>query len=235
MSDLLFSEIDEELRREKAAAFWKRYGYMIAAAALFILALFGGWRSYQSWQRSQAATRGDQFFALVQKSENENSVALISDYDALAKTGSRGAAALARLRMAAEAEELGNRDQALSYYDALSREGALGPSMRDIAKLRAGFLELQNGKLESVKSRVENLATEENSVRHTARELLGLAAYQAKDVTTAKKWFELLVTDAEAPAAARDRGQTMLALLAADGTTPTQTKTSPLSADPALN
>src|SRR5215213_7371984 len=133
MSDLLFSEIDEELRREKAQAFWKRYGLYIAGAAFLVLAVFGGWRAYQNIQLRQAASDGDRLFVLVQKSENELSANIVNDFDALARTSTKGVSNLARFQMAANTARLGNVTQGVQYYDLLSKDGSLRSSLQEIA------------------------------------------------------------------------------------------------------
>jgi hypothetical protein len=47
MSDI-FREVDEDVRRDKAAEFWKKYqNYIIAGAALIVLAA-AGWRFYEN-------------------------------------------------------------------------------------------------------------------------------------------------------------------------------------------
>ena len=64
----LFSEIDEDLRREKLKKLWEQYSVFIVAGAILIIAAVGGWRGYQYWQAKQAAEAGSAFEAAVFKS-----------------------------------------------------------------------------------------------------------------------------------------------------------------------
>ena len=41
----IFSEVDEEVRREQLKRLWERYGIYIVAAAILFVAAVGGWRA----------------------------------------------------------------------------------------------------------------------------------------------------------------------------------------------
>jgi hypothetical protein len=47
--------------------------------------------------------------------------------------------------------------------------------------------------------------------------MLALAAWRAGDASAAKRWFEMILADAQTPAANRTRVETLMALLAAEG------------------
>ena len=231
MSDLIFNEVDEELRRDRAAAFWKRYGTVIAVAAVLLVAVFAGWRSYQKWQETQRASAGDRLFAVIERSDVAPSADISKDLAALSGTGSAGTANLARFRLAADQARLGQPKDALASFDALSNDSGLLVPLRDMARLRAGFLALQLADYGGVESRVQQLAAQDNSYRHSARELLGLASYKKGNLAASARSFEQLVTDQSVPAGARSRGQMMIALLAADGMTLEKARLSQTSDD----
>ncbi len=65
--------------------------------------------------------------------------------------------------------------------------------------------------------RLEPLTAPERTFRHSAREMLALAAWRAGDATAAKRWFDMILTDPETPAANRSRVEMLMALLAAEG------------------
>ncbi|HSG94166.1 MAG TPA: hypothetical protein VLA28_01510, partial [Afifellaceae bacterium] len=59
MADI-FQEVDEELRRDKAAEVWTRYGRYIIAAAVFIVAAtasYVGWKQYRLQQQTAYGER----------------------------------------------------------------------------------------------------------------------------------------------------------------------------------
>ena len=45
----LFKEIDEELRQEKMALLWKRYGTFIIGAAVLVVSSVAAFQAWQAW------------------------------------------------------------------------------------------------------------------------------------------------------------------------------------------
>jgi hypothetical protein len=57
-------------------------------------------------------------------------------------------------------------------------------------------------------------ATQPGSMyRHTARELLALSAWRAKNVAETRKWLDQIAEDGETPASLRSRVEALQALL----------------------
>jgi hypothetical protein len=211
MSDI-FREVDEEVRRDQAAEFWKKYqNYIIGAVAVLLLAT-GGWRFYE-WRRLQAAeAAGAQF---------ENALGLVRDgksgeadvaFAKMAADAPAGYAILARMSAAAT---LAKSDPAgaISAYDALAEDLALGPLFREAARLRAAMLRLDNGQADAAKKALEGLAAPTGPFRNTARELLGAAALSAGDFDGAGRWLDMIAADPQAPQDARRNAELMLALV----------------------
>jgi hypothetical protein len=84
--------------------------------------------------------------------------------------------------------------------------------LQDLAALRAAALLIDTGALEEAQRRLEPLAANDRTFRHTAREFLVLAAWRAGDTAAAKRWFDLIMTDAQTPAATRSRVEMLMAL-----------------------
>jgi hypothetical protein len=61
------------------------------------------------------------------------------------------------------------------------------------------------------------LTAADRPFRHTARELVALSAWRSGDVTTARRWFDMIMTDAETPTGTRGRIEMLIALAEADG------------------
>ena len=91
---------------------------------------------------------------------------------------------------------------------------ASGP---DTAKVRAAWLLVDNGTYDQVVALAEPLSAEGQTMRASAREALGLAAYKAGDFAKAKQWFEQIVSDAQAPRNVTNRAQIMLDNITASG------------------
>ena len=137
--------------------------------------------------------------------------AAIAAYDQIAADGTSGYRHLARMREAAEFAQTDPK-AAIAAYDQIAADGAVGPALQDLAALRAGALLIDAGSFEEARQRLEPLAANDRTFRHTAREFLVLAAWRAGDTTAAKHWFDLLMTDAQTPPATRSRVEKLMAL-----------------------
>ena len=79
------------------------------------------------------------------------------------------------------------------------------------------IIEVDNGTYDQVAALVEPLSGEGQTMKASAREALGLAAYKAGDFAKAKQWFEQIVSDAQAPRNVTNRAQIMLDNITASG------------------
>ena len=95
----------------------------------------------------------------------------------------------------------------------LDTQGRLYPT--DEAKVAPSMKVLvDTAPLAEVTTRLEPLTARDRPFRHTARELLALAAYRAGDAAAAKRWHEMMIADAETPEATRSRVDVLMALSA---------------------
>jgi hypothetical protein len=208
----IFNEVDEELRRERLRAFWERYGGTIIGVALLIVIAVGGWRGYQWWEAKKASEAGAIF---------ENAVTLASEgkHDeaeaAFARIAGEGSAykTLAKLRQAAEMARR-DRDGAVKIYDSLVTDGAAGPSLQDLARIRGGMLLLDTASLDDMRTRVEPATAGGRVFRHSARELMAFAAWKAGNAAATKQWYDAIVADPETPVGVRTRTEMLMALSA---------------------
>jgi hypothetical protein len=221
----ILDEIEQDLRKDRMKRIWQRYGIAIVTAAAILVLTVAGWRGWVAYEASRASQLGDRFLQAVQTGEAGNHDDAIRALEELARTGSGGYPVLARFRLATERAAKGEIETAVRGFDALANDASLTESWRDIARLRAAMLMVDSGSTAEVARRVERLTGGDNPFRHTAREIMGLAAYRAGDREAAARWFNALVTDSDAPEGARNRGSLVLTMLAADGVSPAQSGT----------
>jgi hypothetical protein len=207
----IFREVDEEVRREQLKKLWDRYGNYVVAAAILLVAAVAAWRAYMWWEAKKAAETGAAFEAATTLAEAGKRGEAEAAFAKIAADGTAGYRHLARMR---EAAELAQSDvkAAIAAYDQIAADRAVGPVLRDLAALRAGALLIDSGALEEAQRRLEPLAANDRTFRHTAREFLVLAAWRAGDTAAAKRWFDLITTDAQTPAATRSRVEMLMAL-----------------------
>jgi hypothetical protein len=213
MTDFI-REVEEEYRRDKAIEAWNRYQNWIIAAAILIVLAVGAWRFWETRQKQAAEAAGARFETAIQLAREGKPQEAEAAFLEIARSGPPGYVALARFRAA---HEIAGRNgaEAVTIYDALAADAALNPVLQNVARLRAAFLRVDEAGPEEMKRRIEALAAPGSAFRHSARELLGLAALKADDFEGAGRWFEMIVADPQAPQGLRERAGTMLGIVAA--------------------
>jgi hypothetical protein len=207
----IFREVDEEVRREQLKKLWDRYGNYVVAAAVLLVAVVAAWRAYMWWEAKKAAETGAAFEAATTLAEAGKRAEAEAAFAKIAADGTAGYRHLARMREAAELAQ-SDAKAAIAAYDQIAADRAVGPVLQDLAALRAAALLIDTGALEEAQRRLEPLAANDRTFRHTAREFLVLAAWRAGDTAAAKRWFDLITTDAQTPAATRSRVEMLMAL-----------------------
>lgn len=214
MSDI-FREVEEDVRREQLKKLWDRYGIIVVGVALLIVLGTAGWRGWEWYSARQAEKLGAEYYAAMQLARDDKPEEAETAFNDIAAKGG-GFATLARLRAAAARAEAGDKAGAVSEYDSVASGSGVQIDLRNVARIRAGYILLELDDRGGVEQRVSELAAEGNPWRNSARELLGLAAYQAGDLDTATARFEEILGDTATPEDMRARAQLMIALLAAD-------------------
>ena len=214
-------EVDEEYRRDRIMAIWKRYSGVIVGVIVLVVAGVGGWRYWQHMERQRAeaaAVRYEEAVRLAREGKGDEAEQRLA---ALAKEAPPGYQTLSRFRLAAE-QGRQNADAGAKAYDALAADGGLEPVMQDLARLRAAMLRIDTADPAAVQPSLERLATPTNVWRHTARELLGLSALKRGDYDAAGRWFDQIAADRDTPQGLRGRLELYTSLVAGG---PVQTTT----------
>ncbi len=96
MSDI-FQEVDDEVRRDKAAEFWKKYQNQILAAAALIVLASAGFRYWQYERERATQAAGDQFQQALTALEGGKLDEAKAGLDKIAAQGPSGYRALAQM------------------------------------------------------------------------------------------------------------------------------------------
>lgn len=214
MTDI-FHEVSEDMRRERAQKLWAKYGNYVLGAALAVVIGVSGYVAYQHYQKQQIEATGARFqeaIGLAQAGKSKEAAAALS---ALMKDGTTGYQTLARFRLAAETAS-DKVEDGIKAYEVLAADSSLGPVLQNLAKVRAGYLLVDTASYADLAGKIEPLTGAGEPWRHSAREVLGLSAWKAKDLANAAKWYQAVITDKDVPAALRQRAELMLQLIASD-------------------
>src|SRR5690242_8383717 len=99
MSDI-FQEVDEEVRRDKAAEFWKKYQNVILTAAALVVLALAGFRYWQYERDRAEQAAGDQFQEALAALEGGKLDEARAGFDKIAAQGPSGYRALAQMAAA---------------------------------------------------------------------------------------------------------------------------------------
>jgi hypothetical protein len=218
--DSFIREVNEELRSDQMKSAWHRFGrYVIAAAVLIVLGTAAK-VAYEYWDENQSSGTGDQFLAAMKLADENKSDEALAALAKLEKDGHGAYPVLARMRAATVQAQKGDTAAAVAAFEAIGKDQAVPEAVRDAARIRAGWLLIDNGTYEQVSAAVEELAIPASAFRHSAREALGLAAYKAGNMAQARQWFQAIADDAASPRNVANRAQMMLDNITASGKAP---------------
>lgn len=215
MTDI-FREVDEEVRRDRAAEFWKKHGNLLIGIAVLFVAAVGGWQYWKTEQFKARAALGARFEAAIADlgaGKPDADAALT----ALAKDNGESYPALARFRLAsdlaAKAKDDAARANAVSAFETLSKDASLPAEWREIAQLRAALVLVDHAGFEEVEKRLQPLISPTGALRHSAREALALSAWRNGKFDKALDTLQAVILDPESPANLRQRSEILLAVV----------------------
>ena len=210
----IFSEVDEEVRRDRALQLWKRYGNHLAGLALLIVVATGGYVGWRDWDRKQAEAGAMRFQAASELEAAGKLDQAAAAFAVIARDGRAGYSALARLREAALKAKLGDAAGAAASYRAIAADDDVAAELRNAATLLAGFHEIDSLDPTRFEQQLATLGAANSPWRHSALELAAIAAARAGDAAKAREYYTRIADDPNAPPGLRARASEMLAALA---------------------
>ena len=217
-SEAFLREVDENLRRDQAQAFAKRYGTMLAGGVLLFLAAIGGWLYWQDRQSKSAGADSETLSAAMTDIADKRTATVGPTLDKLANSASEGIATEARLAQASVALAGGNRASAIAIYRSVADDTGLAGPFRDLATVRLVSLEFDSIKPEAVISRLEPLAKPGNPWFGSAGELTAMALLKQGRKAEAGRLFAAIAADTQVPDTIRSRVVQLAGTLGVDAT-----------------
>lgn len=216
-NDSLLREVDEELRREQLEKLWQKYGtYAFLVAALIVFGV-GGTKWLEARRLDTAQKAGAAYQAAVTSLTAGKAEDAIKALTTLSSEGPAGYAQLAELQLAGAAVKSGNTAEALKLYEGIAKDRASDGLIQGFAQLQAASLRLADADFTEMQNRLNDLIATDSPWRANARELLGLAAMKAGKTDEARKSFEQIMGERNAPQSLIERTRTLMSsLVAAD-------------------
>lgn len=212
MADI-FQEVEEDLRRDKAAEWWKKYSLFIyAAAAVVVIGVAGyqGWRSYDLKLRGE---RSDAYAAALKSAAAGNSEEARRALGALSDPSGSGYDLLAALSAANLAVEAGDLAAAEEIWRELARNDGAGAAISDLAALYGVMRRMDDGDPAALRGELTTLSAPGAPYRFTALELLAALALRQGDIAAAREHLTQITDDPAAPSGSRSRAAELLASL----------------------
>lgn len=211
----IFREIDEELKQDRYEKLWRQYGkYAIGAAVAFVVAVAG----YQIWQqqtRERREAEGARFSAALSALTDSKTKDAEAIFGALATEAKSGYGALARLREAGIKAKAGDRAGAVAAYDGLAADDSVDGPLRDLATLLSALHQVGAPKADggALRARLEKLAAGKSPWRYSAQEIMALLSLKGGKSADARKLFQSIADEPDAPRGIRTRATQMLAVI----------------------
>ena len=212
MNDV-FKEVEESLREETLAKWWKRWSFIVyaaIAAAVIGVGVYEFMRSQRADAINRAAMTYDAGFVALQSGDLPTARVRFSE---LSKSDT-GFAVLAGNMLARVERELTNDPAAIEAHlktAAAADKGVLG----DLSILKLGYLKADTSTLPELEATLKPLLDKETQASLLAKELIAAKILTGGDVERARDMFETLSVDINAPQAMRQRVTQVLATLPA--------------------
>ncbi len=209
----IFREVEEEMRRERMAALWDKYGVYVIGAAVAVIVGVAGYQGYQYFAARSAQQASLAYEDAAQLITQDKTQEAIDAFRTLADDAPAGYATLARLRSASLHLANDDKEAALTAYEAVAQDRSAEDALRTLARMRAAIIKLDLGRTDELTTDLAPLAVAGNPWRHTARELLAVAALEDGRTADAEGYYNEIFSDAETPASLRQRAQDGLQLI----------------------
>ncbi|MEO1017311.1 MAG: tetratricopeptide repeat protein [Pseudomonadota bacterium] len=212
-SDEFIREVDDELKQERLATLWQRFGALVIGVAVLIVAGTAGYVGWDAWKSNQRAAESRAYAAAEALAEAGDYNAAADAFLEIAESSGAGIAALARMRAAAAAAEAGEPAEAVSILESVASDNGTDSLLREAALLAKVTREFDQASPATIIQELEPLTQPGAPWRLLARELTALAMIRQGDVTDARDILAGIRDDAEATALQRRRAEELFTAL----------------------
>jgi len=196
----IFEEVDEDLRRDTAAALWAKYQNLVYGVVALIILGTAGVTAWEIYDRNAREKAGAEYLQALQRAEQDPKAAG-EVLGALAHEGGPFAD-LARFDQVHAALKAEDKAKALELLTAMATDASLAAPLKGAAALMGGYVALDLGKPDAAVALATPLAGDGQPYRLSAAEITGLAAYAGGDKAKAKEIFSKLDEELKKDAAA---------------------------------
>jgi hypothetical protein len=213
-------EVDENLRRDQARDFAKKYGGWLIAAVVLFLAAVGGWLYWQDYKQKQAEAQSEELTKIYSQIGAGQTKQAQQSLQGLENSSNSVVRTLALLTEAAIALDGNDRATAVAKYNAVANDSHAPQPYRDVALIRSVGMQFDQMKPEEVISKLQPLAKPGEPWFGTAGELTAMAYIKQGNKAAAGKLFAAIAADNNAPLTLRNRSAQIAGTLGVNAVAP---------------
>jgi len=209
----IFTEVEEDLRRERAKNLWTRYGRYFVAAAVIVILAAGAHTWWRSYERSQQLETAERYQAALSEGAVDAAPAEAAGrLEGLAQNAPGGYRLAALMRAAGLYGQAGDHAAAAQIYEAIAADSDVERLYRDLAEVLAiaQAARLAGRDPEDLLARIARHEEAGAPWRFSALEIAAGLALQAGDAAGARERLSAIADSADAPRQSRSRAAEIL-------------------------
>jgi len=215
-NEAFLREVDEGLRRDQAATFWRRYGLWVAVAVIAGLAAFAGWLYWQHREREAAAAAAVTLQSAYDNLGANKPEAAAKPLAELAGSDIDGYRVMALYTQADVLLQKSDLPGAAAKFAQVASDASVAQPFRDLALIRQTTAEFDTLKPEVIVARLRGLAASGNPWFGSAGELVAAAYLRQGRRDLAGQLFGRIARDEDVPPSIRQRAVQMAGVLGVD-------------------
>ncbi len=189
----IFSEVEEEVRKERWEQLWKSYGTFIIIAAGAVVVSVAGWQAWERYSQSQREAASLEFNTALGVAEAGNVPQAESDLITFTADAPAGYAKLAEFQLAKAQLVQGKRDAAIESLRQLIEDPS--PLLSSPARLQLAWLLAETAPRAEVDSIIAPLQDGQSPWRFAAAEISAYLDLQAGNREEAAAAYQALAID----------------------------------------
>lgn len=214
--DVFLREVDEAVRQDDVADFVKRFGLPLGVAVVAGLLALAGYLWWDGNRKDAIGQEGEKFVVALDHVQASQLGTADKELAALAKDGSDGSAAAARLMRGGLALEQNRPGDAVKLFAEVAADADAPQPLRDLATVREVSLRFDTVPPQQVVDRLKALAVPGNPWFGSAGELVGMAYLKQGKPDLAGPLFAAISRDKDTPETLRRRARQLAGLLGVD-------------------
>lgn len=215
-NEAFYREVDEELRKDRAADAWQRYRWAILGGLVLLIAAVGGFIWWQDHRAARAGEQGEALVAAVESIQKGAAQAASPQVAQLEQSGIPGYRAAGLFSRADILIASGNVPAAVAVFQRIAADTDLPQEHRDAALVRQTALEFDRLQPDAIIQRLRPMIRVGHPWFGSAGELTGHAHLRQRRSDLAAQVFAAIARDRSVPESIRSRAVQMAGALGVD-------------------